>query len=92
MVNPLVNISGSSTRSVVPASGARTAAKCARLAAASCQASGCWTMLSAKAHDWSVLRLLPAVYALMRRAASISVSSRLATHSRTIRMFAGGSR
>ena len=32
------------------------------------------------------------VYALMRAAASVSVSSRLATHSRTMRMAAGGSR
>jgi hypothetical protein len=48
IVNPVENISGSTTRSVVPANGARTLAKCARLAAASCQTSGCWAMLTRK--------------------------------------------
>ena len=92
MVKPLVNISGSNTRSVVPASGAITAAKCARLAAASCQASGCCTMLSRKLMRRSSGEKRPQCIAQMRRAASSSVSSRLATHSRTTRMLAGGSR
>src|SRR5262245_26388010 len=42
MLNPVVNISGSTTTSVVPASGSSTASKCSRFAAASCHTSGCW--------------------------------------------------
>src|SRR6185437_4749764 len=43
MLKPVVKVSGSSTRSVCPASGSSSDSKCARLAAGSCQASGCCT-------------------------------------------------
>jgi hypothetical protein len=41
MLKPVVNISGSTITSVLPASGASTASKCSRFAAASCQTSDC---------------------------------------------------
>jgi hypothetical protein len=41
MLNPVVKVSGNTTRSVLPASGASSSSKCARLAAGSCHTSGC---------------------------------------------------
>src|SRR4051812_12042845 len=61
MLKPVVNISGSTMTSALPASGASNASKCARFAAASCHTSGCW-MSATRSFAFSaiiVLRLKP---------------------------------